>query len=91
MERIQMNIWKTEMDEMPEQQISDELEKSLKSVEYFDQLLELAESGDVVDEHVVDILRHKKLYWFLRKNAFHNVNSERTSAANTSSGVAAEV
>jgi hypothetical protein len=84
-----MNIWSHEMSEMTLPQIKDELSTCIKSEAYIVQLLELAEAGDVVDEHVVDILNHKRLYWGLRKSAFAIEEREQTKAANAPSAVAA--
>jgi hypothetical protein len=82
-------MWKSEMSEMTMHQLRDELDQSLKSFEYFEELLELAEAGDVVDEHVVDFLRTKHIFWVMRRDSCRLAMREREQAAHTPSVVAA--
>jgi hypothetical protein len=81
-------MWKGELSEMTDQQLSDELDISLKSVDYFGQLLEIGEAGDVVDEHVVDILHHKNFYWSMRRDSCRLAMKERKQATNSQSAAA---
>jgi hypothetical protein len=84
-----MNPWKLEMAEMTLPQIQGELRDSIKSAAYIAALLDLVAAGDVVDEHMVCILRYKQVYWSLRKGAFAAEERDRIKAAYTLSGVTA--